>query len=227
MSKPSNPFLFIGKPVTDEYGRQIGQVASFLVSPNGRVNAVLLEHGDGEFFSYPSEQFRIDGDSIVILQQVKLKVKALCDEIPLIWRKDQVLSGLSGKKDVPSELLSFVHKNFEGALDQLKADAQATIDKIDKQTAKCTQQIRDLNTALINLEIEREIGRIDADSYQTAMKIIQQGLKQANAEKSDLETMRNQLSNIILGERPITVAPKEVKEEAPQQPVVVHVKPRA
>lgn len=234
MSKPSpKPFLFIGKSVRDEYGRQIGRIASFMVKPNGQIDGVLVEHGDGEFLRYPSDQFKIDGESIVVLPSIKLKVKSLCNEIPLIWRKDQALSALSEKKKFPSDLFEILHRNFEGALNQLKKDAQATLDSIDTQIAKCDRQVKDLHSALINLEIEREIGRINSKAYQTAMGIIQQGLKQANTEKSDLEAMGKKLSNIILGETPEGTSATTAQEEEeapsdsqlPEPPVVVDVKP--
>jgi len=227
MSKPSNFFLYIGKPVKDEYGRQVGKIASFAVNPNGRVSGVFVEHGDGEFLRYPSEQFNVDGEEITLLPSIKLRVKSLCDEIPLIWRKDQALSDLVDKKRIPSEMFSELHKNFEGALNQLKADAQANMDNIDKQVAKCNQQIRELNSALIHLEIEREIGRIDENAYQNAMEIIKEGLKQTNNEKNDLESMRNQLSNLLLGDTAIgkeTPASPAPSSTLPEPPVVVHVK---
>ncbi|MFQ6064707.1 MAG: CdvA-like protein [Candidatus Bathyarchaeia archaeon] len=242
MSKPSpKPFLFIGKPVRDEYGRHVGRIASFMVKPNGQIDGVFVQHGDGEFLRYPSDQFKINGESLVVVPPIKLRVNALCNEIPLIWRKDQALSALSKKKKFPSDLFEILHKNFEGALDQLKKDAQATLDTIDEQIAKCERQIKDLHSALINLEIEREIGRINDKAYQTAMGIIQQGLKQANEEKSDLEALRTNLSNLILGETPeeISGEPSEetskttVQEEEeappesqlPEPPVEVDVKP--
>jgi hypothetical protein len=237
MSKPSpKPFLFIGKPVRDEYGRQIGKIASFMVKPNGRIDGVFVEHGDGEFLRYPSDQFKIDGESIVILPSIKLKVKSLCNEIPLIWRKDQALSALSKKKKFPSDLFDVLHQNFEGALDQLKKDAQNTLNDIDNKIANCDRQTKDLHSALINLEIEREIGRINDGAYQTAMGIIQQGLKQANVEKGDLEAMRKKLSNIILGETSVDTSEEtstptaQTEEEAPpdsqlpEPPVEVDVK---
>jgi len=227
MSKPSNFFLYIGKPVKDEYGRQVGKIASFAVNPNGRVSGVFVEHGDGEFLRYPSEQFNVDGEDITLWPSIKLRVKSLCDEIPLIWRKDQALSDLVDKKRIPSEMFSELHKNFEGALNQLKADAQANMDSIDKQVAKCNQQIRELNSALIHLEIEREIGRIDENAYQNAMEIIKEGLKQTNNEKNDLESMRNQLSNLLLGDTAIgkeTPASPAPSSTLPEPPVVVHVK---
>jgi len=229
MSKPSNFFLYIGKPVKDEYGRQVGKIASFAVSPNGRVSGVFVEHGDGEFLRYPSEQFNVDGEDVTLSPSIKIRVKTLCDEIPLIWRKDQALSELVDKKKVPSEMFNELHKNFEGALNQLKADAQATMDNIDKQIAKCNQQIRELNSALIHLEIEREIGRIDESAYQAAMDMIKDGFKQTNNEKNDLESMRNQLSNLLLGDTQIPTGKEPLASSAPspvlpEPPVVVHVK---
>jgi hypothetical protein len=243
MSQPtSNLFLFIGKPVKDEYGRSIGRIVSFSVNPTGRVTSVFLKHEDGEFRKYSSEQFRVDGDNIVLLPSIKLRVKTLCDEIPLIWRKEQALNELLEKKKVPSELYNELQKTFEGALNQLKTDAQAASDNIDKYIARCNAQIRQLNSALIHLEIEREIGRIDESSYQTAIEMIQDGLKWAHAEREDLEALKNQLSNMLLGET-LTTPPQQEEltketlktvetqetEEAtspplPEPPVVVHVK---
>src|SRR4030067_2430437 len=231
MSTPSNLFLYIGKPVKDDYGRQVGMVTSFAVSPNGRVSAVFVEQGDGEFMRYPSEQFKIDGENIVLLPSIKLRVKTLCDEIPLIWRKDQALNDLLDKNKIPSEMFNELHKNFEGALSQLRTEAQSNIDNVDKQISKCNQQTRELNSALVNLEIEKEIGRIDENSYQIAMEIILAGLRKTNSEKTDLESMRSQLSNLLLGdtqtptnEEENTTSNNAPSPQLPEPPVVVPVK---
>jgi hypothetical protein len=224
----SNLFLYIGKTVKDEYGRQIGRIASFAVTPNGRANAVYVEHGDGEFRNYPSEQFKMDDEEITLMPSIKIKVKALCDEIPLIWRKDQALSDLVDKKKIPSEMFNELHKNFEGALNQLRTDAQTNLDGIDKQITKCNSQIRDLNSALIHVEIEREIGRIDDSAYETAIQMVQDGLKKVNSEKTDLESLRSQLSNLLLGDTALPDKKAETKTEStpplPEPPVVVHVR---
>ncbi len=228
MSKPSNFFLYIGKPVKDEYGRQVGKVASFAVNPNGRISAVFVNHGDGEFIRYPSEQFNIDGEDITLSPSLKLRVKSLCDEIPLIWRKDQALTELVDKKKVPPEMFNELHKNFEGALNQLKTEAQSNIDTIEKQISKCNSQVRELNSALIHLEIEREIGRIDEGAYNTALDMIKDGLKQTNNERTDLESMRSQLSNLLLGDAQTatkdTFSSPAASPVLPEPPVVVHVK---
>ncbi len=245
MVKPSsNLFPFIGKAVTDEYGRQVGRIASFLITPNGRVDEVLIEQGDGEFLRYSTDRFKANDDSMILLPPIKLRARALCNEIPLIWRKDQALSDLLEKKKISPEVFEGLHRSFEGALSQLKTDAKTILDDIDKQITKRTQQTKDLHSALVNLEIEREIGRVNDQSYQTAMEMIQKGLERANAEKSDLEAMRNKLANLLLGEETPSETPetatqteKEEKEteesepsetstssELPEPPVVVRVK---
>ena len=110
-----------------------------------------------------------------------------------------------------------LHNNCEGVLNQLKGEAQALMEKIDKETARCAQEIKELNYALVHLEIEHEIGKIDEQSYQTAFSTIQECLKRANTEKSNLEAMRNKLSNMLLGETPIQTQ-QEAKEEAVKEP---------
>ena len=128
-----------------------------------------------------------------------------------------------------------LHNNFEGALNQLKADAKTVMDDTDEQINRCTKQIQELHSALINLEIEREIGRTDDESYQKALGIIQWGLKGVNAERSDLEALKSKLSNLLLGEKtvktPETPTSKEPQEaiapdspNLPEPPVVVHVR---
>ena len=231
--------MYIGKAVKDEYGRSIGRIASFGVNPNGQVHYVFVENSDGEFSRYSSDQLITEDENTVTLTPLmKLRVKSLCDEIPLIWRKDQALNDLVEKKKIPSEMFNDLHKNFEGALSQLKTEAQTTLEGIDKQIARCNYQIRELNSALINLEIEREIGKIDERAYQSGMEMIQAGLKRANTEKTDLEAIRNQLSNILLGEAPAITQPKDkeapppvsaptptpTSPTLPEPPVIVHVK---
>ena len=241
MSKSiSNPFLFVGKQIKDEYGRQIGRVASFKVTPTGRIDGIFVEHGDGEFLSYSNEQIKIDNGNLVISPTLKLKAKALCQEIPLIWRKDRALNELVEKKKIPPEMYDDLHRTFEGALNQLKDNAKGLTEDIGSQIDRCNKQIHSLHSALINLEIEREIGRLNGDSYEKALGIIQWGLKGVNAEKSDLEVLKSKLSNLLLGEKTLKMpeipqtkspeqteipeAPAPVSPNLPEPPVIIHVR---
>ncbi|MEM3578011.1 MAG: CdvA-like protein [Candidatus Bathyarchaeia archaeon] len=231
MSQNPNFFLSIGKPIKDEYGRVVGKVASFALTPSGKFDAVYIELGDGKFLKNSVEYLKFDGDNVTLTSKIKLRTNVLCDQIPLLWRKDQALKDLAEKKKISEDLYQELHSNFEGALNQLKGEAQALINEIDKEIAKCINATRELNYALVNLEIEHEIGQINDQSYSTAFSLIQENLKRVNAEKSDLEQMKSKLSNIVLGETPNpkveeTAKPSitEASPELPEPPVVVYVK---
>lgn len=236
MSQNPNLFLSVGKPIKDEYGRTIGKIASFALTPSGKFDAVFVEQGDGKFLKHPVEYLKVDGANITLTSQIKTGASSFCDQIPLIWRKDQALRDLTDKKKISRELYEELHNSFDGVLGQLKAEAQTLIDSIDKELARCAQETRELNYALVHLEIEHEIGKIDEQSYNAAFAIIQDSLKQISSEKSDLETVRSKLSNILLGETSKTAEPDKSKEkpksavslstasELPEPPVVVYVK---
>jgi len=239
MSQNPNLFLSIGKQIKDDYGRVVGKIASFAVTPSGKFDAAFIEQGDGKFLKLSVEHLKFDGADVTFISKTKSEASAFCDQIPLIWRKDQALKELAEKKKISKELYEELHSNFDGALNQLKSEAQILIEETDKEIVRCIKEIRELNYALVHLEIEHEIGKIDEQNYETAFTIIQENLKRANMEKGDLELTKNKLSNILLGEKPRTVEQEKdkIKEEAseevtqtptgpelPEPPVVVYVK---
>jgi len=217
MTQDSNLFISIGKEVKDEYGRSIGKATSLAVNPNGRINSVYVEQGNGKITKYPAENLKVEDSEIILLSKTKMKAATLSDQIPLIWRKDQALKELLEKRKISSEVHEDLHRSFEGVLNQLKSEAQALMENIDKEIAECSREIKELNYALVNLEIEHEIGKINDQSYQTSFSTIMEHLKKAKTEKTELEAMGTELSNILLGETP-SLTEQETKEEPTEEP---------
>jgi len=217
------PFLFVGKPVKDEYGRQIGRIASFMVNLKERVIGVLVLREDGEFSRYPSNQFITDDEGVTLLSPTKQRAKTLFEEMPLIWRKDEALNELVEKKKIPPEIFENFHKNFEDALSLLKADAQTTLEGLNKEIDWCGQQVTQLHLAILHLEIEHEIGEIDEKSYQMVIETLQGSLKRAESEKEDLEGIRN----MLLEKTSQTETEKKPPSAAlmlPEPPITVNLK---
>ncbi|MBS7616346.1 CdvA-like protein [Candidatus Bathyarchaeota archaeon] len=228
-----NLFLSLGKEVKDEYGRPIGEVASFAVKPNGGVDSIYIKQSDGRFVKYPAGSIKVEGSEAILISKIKSETATFCDQIPLIWRKDQALKELLEKGKISPEVYEDLHNSFEGVLNQLKTEAKTVLDKISREIERCTQEIRELNYALVHLEVEHEIGEVDEQSYQTAFSTLQECLKRANSEKADLESMRSKLSNILLGETSSYKAATEQHSEEstvsaspslPEPPVIVYVK---
>jgi hypothetical protein len=243
----SNLFLSLGKPIKNEYGKVIGKVASFALTPNGKFDAVFVEFGDGQFSKQPMENLRFNGSEITFISKIKSQANMLCDQIPLLWRKDQAVKDLNDKRKIVPELFQELHSSFEGVLSQLKKDAQVIVDESAVEIARCEEEIRSLNYAVANLELEHEIGQVDETTYLTAFNLLTESLKRATTEKTDYEITKSKISSILLGDpaSQMTAASKPNKvyaetvttkaaapaapvsapaSDLPEPPVVVYVK---
>ncbi|MGE5575457.1 MAG: CdvA-like protein [Ignavibacteria bacterium] len=229
----SNLFLSIGKPIKNEYGRVIGKVASFALTPSGKFEAVYVEFGDGQFTKQPMESLRFNGAEVTFISKIKNQAGALCDQIPLIWRKDEALKDLVDKKRITSEVYQDLHSSFTNVLEQLKKDAQVIIDESGIEIERCQDEITSLSYAIANLEIEHEIGKVDEENYKMAFALLQDTLRRATTEKTDYELTKSKLSSVLLGDQSSNfqkankVYAETVTNAAtklPEPPVVVYVK---
>jgi hypothetical protein len=200
MTNNSNLFLSIGKPIKDEYGRTVGKVACFALTPSGKFEGVYVESNDGKFAKKPMDHLKFNGAEVTFTSTLKQQATVLCDQIPLIWRKNQALKELAEKRKISPDLYQELRNNFEGVLNQLKKDAQALSDEATKEVTVCNQEIKTLGYAVVNLELEHEIGQIDDEAYKSAFAMLQENLKRANTEKTDIELIKSKLSNIMLGD---------------------------
>jgi hypothetical protein len=232
MSQNPNLFLSVGKPVKDEYGRIIGKVASFAMTPNGKYDAVFIEFSGGQFSKQPMEQLKFNGSEVTFISTVKAQSSVLCDQIPLIWRKDQALKDLSDKKKISPDIYNEIHNSFDSVMNQLKKDAKILADQISDQLSTCDDEVKAMSYALLNLELEHEIGKVDDEAYRSAFSMLQENLKRTTQERTELELARNKISNTMLGD---AIGPMqktktsvelivEPKQELPEPPVVVYVK---
>jgi CdvA-like coiled-coil domain len=229
----SNLFLSIGKPIKNEYGRVIGKVASFALTPSGKFEAVYVEFGDGQFSKQPMESLRFNGAEVTYISKIKNQAGSLCDQIPLIWRKDEALKDLVDKKKINSEVYQDLHNSFTNVLEQLKKDAQIIIDESGIEIERCQDEITSLSYAIANLEIEHEIGKVDEENYKMAFALLQDTLRRATTEKTDYELTKSKLSSVLLGDQSSNlqktnkVYAETVTNAAtklPEPPVVVYVK---
>ena len=231
----SNLFLYIGKPIKNEYGRIIGKVASFSLTPDGRFDSVYIEFGDGQFTKQPMDSLRFNGAEITYVTKIKSQAGTLCDHIPLIWRKDEALKDLLEKKKIAPEVFQDLHQSFGTVLTQLKKDAQIIIDESVVEIERCRDEITSLSYAIANLEIEHEIGKVDEETYKSAFALLQETLKRAASEKTDYELTKSKVSGVLLGDQ--LQIPRSTKVYAehvnnnneaatklPEPPVVVYVK---
>jgi hypothetical protein len=234
----SNLFLSLGKPVKSEYGKIVGKIASFTVTPSGKFDSVFIEFGNGQFSKLPMEHLKVVGSEITFLSKIKTQTLMLCDQIPLIWRKDQAAKEALDKHRIAPEVYNDLHSSFENALSQLKKEAQVTTEEASIEVESCDEELKELSYAFANLEIEHGIGQIEEETYKSALSMLQENQRRITAEKADLESMKSKIASTLLGDVSLPQVPaapksKQVyaetvsasnKTELPEPPVVVYVK---
>jgi hypothetical protein len=232
MSTNPNLFLSIGKPVKDDYGRAVGRIVSFALTPSGKFDAAFIELSDGRFSKQPMEHLTFNGADVTFNSKIRSQANVFCDQIPFIWRKDQALKDLHEKKKIAPDLFNELHINFEGVLTQLRKDAQILVDQVTQEISRCNEEIKALNYAVLHLELEHEVGKIADDSYKSALALLQENLKRANTERTDMELTKTRLSNILLGDtneiqqksKVFAATATNEPNDLPEPPVVVYVK---
>lgn len=233
----SNLFLYLGKPIKNEYGKVIGKVASFALTPNGTFDSVFVEFGDGQFSKQSLEYLKFEGTDVTLISKIRSKANSLCDQIPLIWRKDQAIKDLNGKGKISPDLFQELHNSFESVLAQLKKDAKVLDEEASVELARVEEEIKSLSYAVVNVELEHEIGQIDEETYNNASAILQENLKRAQTEKTDYELTKSRIAGVLLGDptttqnivKPNTVLAEPIQNvqnaaDLPEPPVVVYVK---
>ncbi len=148
------------------------------------------------------EHLKFNGTEVTFLSKIKTQANVLCNQIPLIWRKNQALKDLAEKRKISPDLYQEIQKNFNGVLTQLKSDAQTLIEKSNEEISQCEKEMSALSYAVVNLELEHEIGQIDEESYMSAFEMLQENLKRVSSRKSDILSTKSKLSNLMLGDTP-------------------------
>jgi hypothetical protein len=221
LSQNSNLFLSIGKPIKDEYGRTIGKIASFALTPSGKFDSVFIEFSNGMFSKQSMDHLKFNGAEVTYSSKIKTEANVLCSQIPLIWRKNQALKDLAEKRKISPDLYQEIQKNFDGVLTQLKTDAQTLIGKCNDEIAQCEKEMNALSYAVVNLELEHEIGQIDEESYQSAFEMLQTNLKRVSSRKTDIMDTKSNLSNLLLGDSPTIEMPTPPETIALDEPTQI------
>jgi hypothetical protein len=168
------------------------------------------------------ENLKFNGAEVTFVSKIKSQANMLCDQVPLLWRKDQAVKDLYDKNKIASDLFHELHSSFEGILNQLKKDGQVIIDESAIEIARCEEEIKSLGYAMANLELEHEIGQVDEGTYNEAFNLLQNSLKRATTERTDYELIKSKVSSVLVGD-PAVQMPKANKVYA--ETVTTHQKP--
>jgi sporulation protein YlmC with PRC-barrel domain len=212
---------FLGKSVSDVYGRNVGNIVGLTMDDRGEIATIGVEHGNGKFGTYDSNHVMVEGGTIVLIPVWKVDAEKLMKEFALSHKRLQALDSLMNEGRITQYVYSDLRKAYEAATSELEEVRKTLIEKLKVRADEVESQIRDMEKFLANIEVQHMTGEIDDEAYQLAADSLKLGLSQLVAEKKDVETL---LTEITQPAAPPLAAPRPHLTTAPTElpaPVIV------
>ena len=227
MSVSINAPGLVGKNVKDESGKETGKIVSFLIDSSGQPLEALVETINGQLIRYPLDLLKTSRDEVSVVSVVDKKIEVLSEHLPTTRKKRKILDKLAESKVIPSGIHESLCKEFDKALKEMKTEAQAVLENMDKQVKAQDEQLKTLQLARAFLEIEHGIGTVSDEVYQQSVMSVLKEVKNAQQTKLSLLRAKDKVTDALQEEKeepkkelkPEPV--EELKKEAVQVPVEV------
>lgn len=210
---------FLGKPVFDVYGRNLGRIVGLNADVKSEVTQVEVELGSGEFFSCPSSQILIKGDSVSYVYQWKLDAENIEKALSLALRRLGALDELLRIGEIPKEIYEDFKKHHEASVSQLKERRRTLVEGLKERVGRLNSQIKELQIFLASLKMQHSTGEIGEATFKDVCGSIQAGLNRTSSEKEDIEATITELMQLELKHVPSPSLPKASQEVRPQNPI--------
>ena len=223
MSVSINAPGLVGKNVKDESGKETGKIVSFLIDSSGQPQEALFETINGQLIRYPLDLLKTSRDEVSVVSEVDKKIEVLSEHLPTIRKKRKILDKLAENKVIPSGIHESLCKEFDKVLKEMKSEAQAVLENMDKQVKAQDEQLKSLQLARAFLEIEHGIGTVNDEVYQQSIMSVLREVKNAQQTKLSLLRAKDKVMDALQEEEPKKEQKpepvEELKKEAIQVPV--------
>jgi len=221
---------YVGRSVTDTYGRNIGRLIGLATNARDEVVSVAFELTNGELLQCASSQVLMKGDSLIFTPSWRIEAIQLQKEFELATRRVRALDELNKSGELQGEIYANLKKQHEAVVEEVKGRRQGLISSLEERLADLKSQIRDLQTLLANNKMLHTSREIDDSAYQIASEAIRSCLERTLTEKKDIEEVVDHLSKLESSADVSYQPPAPSPASAPLTPkesrdiIVVHVK---
>lgn len=212
---------YMGRNIKDEYGRVRGRLAGPIITPLGRLEAILLEHEDGEFTKHPTDQLKFEDGELKIISVPKIDSESLYTEVSFAWRRIQALEGLLKREIINQETYSTLHSQYTATLEQLKDRVTKTLDELNSRIDDCDRQTKYLEEALTDIEVALATGEFKEEDYKKGLEVLKKGFNNVALERTELESLAKEIKVYL------TAPPQKMQEynlnESNDKPLIVRI----
>jgi len=160
---------FLGKPVEDLYGRNVGVVVGFSLKTNGDVESVGLDQGSGTFAEVKASRLLLHEQALIVIPMWKADVTRIAGETGVLRKRISALRELErDSKDngaTSSAQYEQLRVQYEARVAKTEESTEKLLQEMKGRTAEVDQHDETIAKFLVNVNIQFRSGEISEASF--------------------------------------------------------------
>jgi len=178
---------FLGKPIVDNYGRNLGRVVGFTVNAKNEVETFDVETCDGEYRKLRGDRVRIRNGRLVYTYGWRVEANILERVYTVSLARLRALDILYKNGEITEEAYSKLKTMYDSAIEELESKKVSFIESLKKRVEILEGRIKDLEYVLAVLKLQYTLGEILPETFNEARSTIEKGINYYRSEKEDIE----------------------------------------
>jgi len=210
---------YLGKPVSDPYGRRVGFIVGFFSDSDGNVTSLEVSFSDLELKEITIERFVFDNGEAVLIPEWEFEARMVEGRLERLRKRIVALNDLYAKKEIPRHTYEEFKKKIEDELLKMKEDAKNVRDKLKERLQALDSLIAELEKTATALKMSYLAGEISEKTYKAASEQIKKCMDYTLLER---ESVKKHIELIEkLEKQPIDIGVAAAQAAPQQAPVQV------
>ena len=186
---------FIGQKIKDIYGRDVGVLLHVYTEIDGTVTGVEIAKGD-EIRTYSPENFKLDGDSLVLIPEWKSDAYKILGYIDKIRRRQKALEELYSKNEIPKSMYDDMKRKLDAELLKIREEQGKLKTKLKDRLNKIEDQLAQIDKATIALKMSYISGELPETAYKSSIEILRMSKESYTMERDDIKKTLDKLDGL-------------------------------
>lgn len=186
---------FLGKPIRDIYGRNLGNIVGIILDEKGGVGAIGIERGDGGFAKYFTENVLVRGEDLLLVPSWKVTAEKFQRGMTHAERRIDALDQLYGSGKITARTYKDVKKSYESVVNERNDARENLMAELKNRSTDLADESNELEVFLANVEVQHLTGELDEESYGLAVGSLKLAFNRMIAEKNDIESLLGEIAD--------------------------------
>jgi hypothetical protein len=185
---------FLGKPIRDIYGRNLGIVVGMILDEQGGVGSIGIERGDGVFGKYYAENILIQGEDLVLVPSWRVSAEQVQSGIAQTERRIDALDQLHSSGKISTHTYKNLKKSYDSVVGQRNGAREKLMAELKSRSGELADESNELEEFLANIEVQHLTGELDEEAYGLAIGSLKLAYNRMIAEKNDIESLMGEFA---------------------------------